>query len=69
MENTDQNCPKCPFFSVCAAGIIRERRGENWYKKYCYCNFEDCVHFKDRNKLSNHKNIPKEENKTHSPNN
>ena len=39
---------KCPFFSICGAGVIRERRGESWYQMHCFSNFSICCHFSIR---------------------
>ena len=39
---------KCVFFDICAAYIIREKLGEDWSQKYCFADFENCVHYQDR---------------------
>jgi len=44
---------KCCFFDVCAAYIVREkieaRAGKKWSERFCFGDFERCIHFKDRN--------------------
>lgn len=42
---------KCPFFDRCAAYIIREKLGEKWSQKFCFADFENCVHYQDRNRI------------------
>ena len=39
---------KCPFFDVCAAYIIWEKLGHNWSEKFCFADFETCVHYQNR---------------------
>ena len=50
-----EQAKKCPFFSVCAAYIIREKIEAvavdkwKWSQRVCFGDFEKCVHFEIRN--------------------
>lgn len=48
-DKKQKDCPQCPFFNICAAYIIRDKRGENWSQRFCFTDFENCVHYQDRN--------------------
>ncbi len=48
MQDSKENSPNCPFSPICGAGVIRQYRGENWRQRYCYSDFNECVHFQFR---------------------
>lgn len=50
-EKAQGNCSRCPFFNICAAYVLREKRGENWEKRFCSADFENCVHFEIRDRI------------------
>lgn len=50
-EEIQKDCGGCPFFKFCGAEVIRENRGENWYQRFCFADFKNCVHYQDKAKI------------------
>jgi len=50
----------CPFFDVCAAYIIEQKRGHiNYSYEFCKENFKDCEYYKYRSTSEKYKEFVK----------